>query len=425
MQRSGGESDPGWGEASRYAAHLDRGWDHFDRGALAAARRSAEEARRVRPDDPDALYLLGQIALAEGDPEGALDWFDRAFEAEPGYAAPVYAAAIVALYDLDDPPRALDYVEHALATETLAVLDALDLQIVAADAEIRLGRVSAAVGRLSEMPEAETFEAACRLVALRREHPDAPPPHPDEMPDPAVAEAAAALFYDADGDPHEDEEYEAACRRLLELGARLARTWLTLERPDASAHVARLLVHAHPDAADAWYALAEAHMAAREDESAIRASLRCAILDAAEPVPAFVPDADALRARVIEILASSRDGRVRGLVDRPVPVFVHVADRVPPELVLDGVDPRIVVLSFGPRLGDPPHEILGLGIYRTGLAFHAGNADHVDRTLREFLLDEVAHVLGLDDPERDALFEGIDDEDDPAGGGPSGRRYDA
>ncbi|MEX1361868.1 MAG: hypothetical protein AB1Z98_02010, partial [Nannocystaceae bacterium] len=61
--------DFGFGEASRYAAHLDRGWAMLDRGDPAAARTSAEHAQEARPSDPDAAVLLGAVALAQSDPE--------------------------------------------------------------------------------------------------------------------------------------------------------------------------------------------------------------------------------------------------------------------------------------------------------------------------------------------------------------------
>ncbi|RMG95009.1 MAG: tetratricopeptide repeat protein [Deltaproteobacteria bacterium] len=436
MQQRGGDTDPGWGEASRYAAHLDRGWDHLDRGAVDAARRSAEEAHRLRPEDPDALYLLGQVAAAAGSPDEALAWFERALEVEPTYVSPAIASALVALYDLDAPEQAVDAAERALGMETLGPLDALDMQLVAAEAEIRLGREGHAMARLSEMPEHETLEAACRLVALRRDNPDAPLPHPDEMPDPAMAEAAAALFYDPDGEPNDPEEFEGVCQRILELGARLARTWQRLDRPDAATYVARLLVHGMPNAADAWYTLADAHMASGDPETGIRAALRSAILEASDPIPEFVPDADTLRGKVVEMLATAPHPAVRQLVERPVPVFVHVADRVPPELLLDGVDPRVAVLALGPRGGERDHEIMGLSVYRRGLAHHAGHGDAVLGVLHELLYDEVGHALSLSDDERRALLDDAwersgrrvpasDGTDDDPQDAPGGRRYDA
>ena len=425
MQRSGGEPDPGWGEASRYAAHLDRGWDQFDRGALDAARRSAEEAHRVRPDDPDAPYLLGQVAAAQGRSREALVWYERAAEADPSFPAPLVAAALVSLYDVGDHAQALAYAERALALETLGVIDALEMHLVAAEAERRGGAAMRAVARLSEMPEAETLEAACRLLALHREQPDVPPPAPDAIADPAVADATGMLFFDADGERLDEEEYEGVCQRLLDLGIRLGRLWQGLDRPEAAAHVARLLVHGFPDVADAWYALAEAHMVGGEPQTAVHAALRSALLEQDEPISDFVPDADALRGEVVELLGAAPHPALRELVERAVPVFVHVADRVPPELLLDGVDPRAPVLALGPRGAQQGQTIMGIAIYRRGLAFHAGYPEGLGDVLRELLYDEVALALALPEDERKALLaagtpsgDGGDDPDD-------GQTYDA
>src|SRR5690349_11060990 len=112
--------DAGYGETSRYAAHLDRGWALLDRGDLAAARTSVQHAQDVRPDDPDAAVLLGAIALAEGNAQDSLRCYDRAIEMDGEYLEPYAAAAAVCLYELDDPARALRYVSDALELEDLA-----------------------------------------------------------------------------------------------------------------------------------------------------------------------------------------------------------------------------------------------------------------------------------------------------------------
>ena len=75
--------DFGYGEASRYAAHLDRGWAMLDRGDPAAARTSAEHAQEARPNDPDAAVLLGAVALAESDPYESLRYYDKVIELDP------------------------------------------------------------------------------------------------------------------------------------------------------------------------------------------------------------------------------------------------------------------------------------------------------------------------------------------------------
>ena len=124
--------DSGFGETSRYAAHLDRGWSLLDRADYEAARQSALQAQRIRSDAPDAAVLLGAIALAEGDPVESLRWYDQAIELDPDYFEPYAAAAQIALFDLGDAARALQFCDDGLGVESVSAIDALDLAPVEA-----------------------------------------------------------------------------------------------------------------------------------------------------------------------------------------------------------------------------------------------------------------------------------------------------
>src|SRR5690606_5863305 len=123
----------GFGETSRYAAHLDRGWSLLDRADYEAARQSALQAQRIRPDAPDAAVLLGAIALAEGDPVESLRWYDQAIELDPDYFEPYAAAAQIALFDLGDAARALQFCDDGLGVEAVSAIDALDLELLGAE----------------------------------------------------------------------------------------------------------------------------------------------------------------------------------------------------------------------------------------------------------------------------------------------------
>jgi tetratricopeptide (TPR) repeat protein len=105
--RDQAQDDDGFGEASRYTAHLDRGWSLLDRGDFQHARTSAQQALELRPDVPDAAMLLAAISLAESDPEASLEWYERAIETDAEYVDAQLAAAQVLLYDLEQPERAL------------------------------------------------------------------------------------------------------------------------------------------------------------------------------------------------------------------------------------------------------------------------------------------------------------------------------
>ena len=159
------DDDFGFGEASRYAAHLDRGWAMLDRGDHAAARTSAEHAQEARPDDPDAAILLGAVSLAESDPEEGLRWYERAIELDPEYLEPYTAAAQVCLYDLDDPARGLRYCNDALELEVLGPFDRLEVHLAAAECELAMNLVDEARARLHALDEEPVLMSTLRLGA--------------------------------------------------------------------------------------------------------------------------------------------------------------------------------------------------------------------------------------------------------------------
>ena len=61
-----------------------------------------EKARKIRDDSPDVLTDLGVSYKEIGQPQKALDLFDRAAEAHPDHWQSRYHAAVVRLFDLND-----------------------------------------------------------------------------------------------------------------------------------------------------------------------------------------------------------------------------------------------------------------------------------------------------------------------------------
>jgi tetratricopeptide (TPR) repeat protein len=172
--------DAGFGETSRYAAHLDRGWSLLDRSEFEAARQSANHAQRIRPDAPDAAVLLGAIALAEGDAGESLRWYDQAIELDPDYFEPYAAAAQVALFDLGDATRALHYCDDALELDAVSAIDAMDLELLGAECLISLGRDDEARARLDTLREHPLFTA---ILHPPSSTPDVVSASPDDEPD--------------------------------------------------------------------------------------------------------------------------------------------------------------------------------------------------------------------------------------------------
>jgi tetratricopeptide (TPR) repeat protein len=410
----GSDDDFGFGEASRYAAHLDRGWAMLDRGDHAAARTSAEHAQEARPDDPDAAILLGAVSLAENDPEEGLRWYERAIELDPEYLEPYTAAAQVCLYDLDDPARGLRYCNDALELEVLGPFDRLDVHLAAAECELAMSLPIEARRRLATLDEEPVLMSTLRLGArpdlLEEQDSDGEPPDPDDE----KAVASAYLQRDGEEDLDEEERVERI-GRALQLAFRLARMRLDLGEADAATQSLTELLRWYPGEPDAWSLASEAHFRANRLPEACVAAIKTLELDHELEVPEWVPSFALVHRRVVQLLKESPEPTIGALVDTGRPITVMVRDAPAPELVMEGVDPRVGVLALAGRPGPeleggsgeeielPPPQLTGLAVYRRNLARFARDAEQFDQQLRFAVLDELASFVGLPDEARERL----------------------
>jgi tetratricopeptide (TPR) repeat protein len=125
-------------KANRATALLESGLRQFQQGQVEQARQSCEQALQLAPRHPDAMHLLGVIALERGDPAGAVDMLRRAIAIQPDHAN--YQANLAYGHvGLKQFPEALAAFERA------ARLDP-------ADPELRLGAGNclAMMGRTAE-----------------------------------------------------------------------------------------------------------------------------------------------------------------------------------------------------------------------------------------------------------------------------------
>lgn len=413
--------DLGFGETSRYAAHLDRGWAMLERGDPAAARSSAEHAQEARPDDPDAVVLLGAVALAEGDAEESLRSYDRAVELDPEYLEPYTAAAQVCLFELDDPNRGLRYCLDALELDTLGPFERLDVHLVAAECEIA-GQLDAdAQRRVASLDEESVLMSTLRLSV----RPDLLEEVDRDDPQSVEAVAWAYLCLDPEGDELDEEERTERVARALGLAFRLARTRLDLGDVETTTETLDELLRWYPGEADAWYLASEAHHRAGRLPEACVSAVKTLELDHELELPEWVPSFTLVHRRVVQLLKDSPEPALEALVDTGHPVTVMVRDTPAPELVMEGVDPRAPVLALAARpiplteaeaKQDPgPPQLTGMAVYRRNLARFARNAEHFEQELRHTVLDELAAFVGLGDSARERL--GLPslglDEDDP------------
>jgi tetratricopeptide (TPR) repeat protein len=395
------DEDTGYGEGSRYAAHLDRGWSLLERGDLEPARTAAEHAAQTRPDDPDAAMLLGAIALAEGDPAESVAAYERAAELDPDYLEAYAAAAQVCLLDLDEPMRALAYCEDALSLEGLGPFEALDLGLLAADCELAADREAAARSRLATMPSRQVLLAALALLGDDDDSDD------DDLEIDLGTDRGAALAFlrtDFEGEPLDDDDRTERASRILALSLRLARLQLDAGDVDAARELSGQVAMRFSGEPDAWHLLSEAAHRAGDSLGANAAGLETLRLDLEQGTPSWVPTPAIIHRRALRLLAASGDDGVVRLATADPPPALLVRDAPPPELVLEGVDPRIPALALASRSGDDgPPRLTGVALYRSNIARYAGDADRFEAELRWSLLDEVTAFMGLSDERRDAL----------------------
>jgi hypothetical protein len=84
---------------------------HYDLNDFVKAVDFYEKARAIKDDSPDVLTDLGVCYKETGKPQQALVLFDRAADMRPDHWQSRYNAAVVRLFDLNDPVGAKQEVE--------------------------------------------------------------------------------------------------------------------------------------------------------------------------------------------------------------------------------------------------------------------------------------------------------------------------
>ena len=84
---------------------------HYDLNDFVKAAHFYEKARAIKDDSPDVLTDLGVCYKETGKPQQALVLFDRAADMRPDHWQSRYNAAVVRLFDLNDPAGAKQEVE--------------------------------------------------------------------------------------------------------------------------------------------------------------------------------------------------------------------------------------------------------------------------------------------------------------------------
>jgi predicted Zn-dependent protease with MMP-like domain/predicted Zn-dependent protease len=323
---------------------LDAAWEALEAGDVALARR---RAAGLDPAEPDTLLLLAACAREEGDATQALELLRSAVKADPEWATPELWIAELLATQAETMEEAQKHAERALdlAEEEDEYLSALALK---AGLEAELGELDEAKRTLSDLPPPDVLIGDLPLAL-------------------EIAELHQAVG-----------EADVAMQRL------------------------KTLTNAHPDEADAWYALGCAAADLEDDEEMRAAWKRAWSLDSAPREEDADPrlDEDTV-ASVAERALSELPDRARALL-RDVPIIVA---ELPAEADVDaGLDPRALGLFSGTAYPDMPHVggqpgLTQIVLFRRNIERVAEDEEELHEEIRTTLLHETGHFFGLDEAE--------------------------
>jgi tetratricopeptide (TPR) repeat protein len=318
------------------SAHLDRGWDLAQKGDAAGALACARRALELDPKSPEVHNLLGYAAALDGDTDEALEHYRQAIALDETYLEAMLNAAEVLVAPLAEWDEAI-----ALCN------DALDY--------------------------AETDEEIADCVLLKVDA---------LMGKGDVDEAKRALAMIPSG-PFENANYEFL----------IGRAHYETGQIDKAAPLIESAAGKDPSHADARYYLGLLCEERGDVRGATDAFLHARALDQLRPLASWSPAPEAFATLVQESLAKLDAVLARFVRD----VEVYCFDVVGPELVVDGVDPRALVLVDAPAAG--PERENGRGakgrifVYQRNVERAAGALEHVEDELVRALEHEITTLF--------------------------------
>ncbi len=267
----------------QFSAHLDRGWDLVQRGDAQGAELSARRALELESDSPEAYNLLGYAAALRGDFEDAMEHYEQAIALDDTYLEAILNAAELCIYPISDFEAAERYCDEALelAESDEERIDALLLKF---DALMGRGETIAAKALCERLPRAQ-------------------------FDNPAHAFLIARAFYEI-GDT------------------------------DTASPLIEEAVKANPDSSEAYYYQGLIHDEQGRTKTALSAFLKSRELDLAAPSPPWSVSSETFLELVQSVVAALPTDQ-RAALDREQ-IFIAEAPGV--EVVVDGVDPRALVL---------------------------------------------------------------------------------
>jgi tetratricopeptide (TPR) repeat protein len=315
-------------------AHLDRGWDLAQKGDAPGASTCARRALEIDPKSPEVHNLLGYAAALGGETEEALEHYRDAIALDETYLEAMLNAAEVLVSPRGEWDEAIEMCDEALdyAETTEEVADCILLKV---DALLGKGATEEAAKMLAKIPVG----------------------------------------------PYENPSYDYL----------VGRAYYEVGQPEKAAPLIEEAVKRSPLHADARYYLGLVRDERGDRPGATDAFLHARALDLREPPPAWSPSPEVFGGIVKQVVAKM--DATLGKYVREAEVYCF--DVVGQELVVDGVDPRaVVILDAGSEATDDVRARRGrIFVYQRGVERAAGSLEAIADELTHALEHEIAAVF--------------------------------
>lgn len=138
----------------QFSAHLDRGWDLVQRGDSRGAEISARRALEIDSQSPEAYNLLGYVAALQGEFDEAVEHYRQAIALDDTYLEAMLNAAEVYIHPLGEFDQAIHMCDSALdlAETDDEVVDALLLKFDALLGQSRIDEAKVLCARFPKGP---------------------------------------------------------------------------------------------------------------------------------------------------------------------------------------------------------------------------------------------------------------------------------
>jgi tetratricopeptide (TPR) repeat protein len=314
------------------SAHLDRGWDLAQKGDATGASECGKRALELDPQSPEVHNLLGYAAALDGEAEEALEHYRQAIALDESYFEAILNSAELMIFPIGDYAGAIEQCDEAL-----------------------------------DLAETDEERADCVLLKV-----DALMAKGD------FDEAKKAMVMIPEG-PFDGSSY------VFMIG----RAYYELGEIDKAAPLLEDAAKSDPTHADAQYYAGLVRDEQGDPRGATEAFLRARALDLGRPPPSWAPSTDAFAAIV------------RGIIEKLDAVLaryvreadVYVVDVPGAELVVDGIDPRSLLILDAPEPVNGAPARARVFVYQRNVERAAGSLEAMSDELTSAFEREVTAVF--------------------------------